>query len=102
MVPYLETTPVLCYTIPKQLEPHREEITMTSATGFARVEMDCDTTMIPTARDELDRASFDSIMQRGLNEAKQGVSRPIADVFSDISNVIKIGLDSSSHSKIEV
>lgn len=62
---------------------------MTSATGLARVEMDYDTTMIPPARDELDRASFNSMMQRGLNEAKHGASRPIADVFSDIRKELR-------------
>jgi prevent-host-death family protein len=33
---------------------------------------------------EEEKAHFDSIMQRGLEEAKSDTSRPLADVFADL------------------
>lgn len=38
----------------------------------------------PSARDEMDAATFDRLMQRGLNEAKADNSRPAADVFAEL------------------
>jgi len=38
----------------------------------------------PTALDEMDAASFDTIMQNGLNEAKADRSRPASEVFADL------------------
>ena len=38
----------------------------------------------PTARDEMDAAAFDEIMQNGLDEAKADRSRPASEVFTDL------------------
>lgn len=38
----------------------------------------------PTARDEMDAAAFDEIMQNGLKEAKADRSRPASEVFTDL------------------
>ncbi len=38
----------------------------------------------PTALDELDTATFDAIMQNGLNEAKADRSRLSSEVFEDL------------------
>jgi addiction module RelB/DinJ family antitoxin len=38
----------------------------------------------PTARDEMDAAVFDAIMQNGLDEAKADRSRPASEVFADL------------------
>lgn len=38
----------------------------------------------PAARDEMDTASFNAVMDRGLNEAKIGDSRPATEVFSEL------------------
>lgn len=38
----------------------------------------------PTALDEMDKATFDTLMQKGLNEAKTNGSRPASDVFSEL------------------
>ncbi len=43
---------------------------------------------IPTARDEMDNAAFDSMMQRGLDDAKAGRSRPAPEVFSELRQEI--------------
>ncbi len=46
---------------------------------------------VPTAlkaRDEMDSAAFNAMMQRGLNEAKSDSSRPVADVFSELRREI--------------
>lgn len=39
---------------------------------------------VPLARDELDKATFDAMMARGLADAKEGNSRAAADVFADL------------------
>lgn len=39
---------------------------------------------VPLARDEMDDAMFDAMMQAGLNQAKAGRSRPATDVFSEL------------------
>ena len=36
------------------------------------------------AFDEMDKARFDTMLQKGLNEAEQGISRPAADVFAAV------------------
>lgn len=36
------------------------------------------------ARDELNTASFNAVMERGLNQAKAGDSRPASEVFSEL------------------
>lgn len=41
------------------------------------------------ARDEMDTAAFNAIMQRGLNEAKSDSSRPVADAFSELKREIQ-------------
>lgn len=38
----------------------------------------------PTALNEMDAAAFDAIMQKGLDEAKAGRSRPASEVFSEL------------------
>lgn len=38
----------------------------------------------PTARDEMDTAAFNSIMQKGLDEAKADHSRPASEVFAEL------------------
>ena len=38
----------------------------------------------PAARDELDDAAFHAMMEKGMNEAKAGNSRPASDVFADL------------------
>ena len=38
----------------------------------------------PTARDDMTEAAFDSMMRRGLSEAKGNQSRPAAEVFSEL------------------
>lgn len=38
----------------------------------------------PLARDEMDVATFNAMMLRGLEEAKAGTSRPVADVFAEL------------------
>lgn len=38
----------------------------------------------PMALDEMDDETFDTIMQRGLNEAKADYSRPAAEIFSEL------------------
>lgn len=40
------------------------------------------------ARDEMDTAAFNVMMQRGLNEAKTDSSRPVTDVFSELRREI--------------
>ena len=57
-------------------------------TGLAYTESDYDIATPPLARDELDKAAFDSLMQRGLDEAKKGLSRPSADVFAELRKEI--------------
>lgn len=39
---------------------------------------------VPMAFDEMDAATFDAIMQKGLDEAKSDRSRPASDVFSEL------------------
>lgn len=43
----------------------------------------------PVARDELDKTAFDTMMERGLTEAKEGNSRAAADVFADLRREIQ-------------
>ena len=38
----------------------------------------------PLAHDEMDSATFDAMMQTGLDEAKADRSRPVADVFAEL------------------
>ena len=38
----------------------------------------------PVARDEMNEAAFDAMMERGLKEAKAGHSRPASEVFADL------------------
>lgn len=38
----------------------------------------------PAARDEMDKAAFDAMLERGLNEAKANHSRAASDVFADL------------------
>jgi len=39
---------------------------------------------VPIILDEMDAATFEEIMQKGLDEAKANRSRPASEVFSDI------------------
>jgi len=39
---------------------------------------------VPVAQDEMDTAAFDSMMQRGLEDAKANRSRPMSEVFSEL------------------
>lgn len=43
---------------------------------------------VPVARDEMDDAAFDAMMQKGLAQAKADQSRPVADVFAEIRREI--------------
>ena len=38
----------------------------------------------PLARDEMDDATFNAMMQTGLEQAKANRSRPVAEVFSEL------------------
>lgn len=38
----------------------------------------------PISRDELDDDTFDTIMARGLSEAKAGLAQPVAESFAAI------------------
>ena len=42
----------------------------------------------PIARDEMDTANFNSIMQQGLDEARTDHSRPATSVFSELRQEI--------------
>lgn len=44
---------------------------------------------VPIARDEMDNASFDAMMERGLKEAKAGHSHLALDVFADLKRKIR-------------
>ncbi len=44
---------------------------------------------VPFARDEMDKASFHAMMERGLNEAKADKSRAASDVFADLKREIQ-------------
>ncbi|WP_312612938.1 type II toxin-antitoxin system RelB/DinJ family antitoxin [Oscillibacter sp.] len=39
---------------------------------------------VPMARDEMDSATFDALMQRGPDDAKAGRSRLAAEVFAEL------------------
>jgi len=39
---------------------------------------------VPVARDEMDEAAFNTMMARGMNEAKADKSRAASDVFADL------------------
>jgi len=43
----------------------------------------------PVARDEMDTAAFNAMMERGLNEAKTNDSKPASEVFSDLRRRIQ-------------
>jgi addiction module RelB/DinJ family antitoxin len=43
----------------------------------------------PKARNEMDSAAFNAMMQQGLKEAKSDSSRPAADVFSELRREIQ-------------
>ena len=43
----------------------------------------------PIARDEMDEATFNAMMQRGLDDAKTGRGRPAADVFAELRQEIQ-------------
>lgn len=45
---------------------------------------------VPLVRDEMNAAAFDSMMQKGLAEAKADNSRPAADVFAELKQEIKV------------
>ena len=38
----------------------------------------------PLSRDEMDDETFNTIMQRGMDDVKAGRTRPAADVFADL------------------
>ena len=38
----------------------------------------------PLSRDEMDEATFNAIMQRGMDDVRAGRTRPAADVFADL------------------
>lgn len=44
---------------------------------------------MPIARDEMDAAAFDAMMQRGYDDAKADRSRPVSEVFSDLRQEIQ-------------
>lgn len=39
---------------------------------------------VPKARDQMDTNEFNSMMKRGLDEAKANISFPVSDVFSEL------------------
>ena len=43
----------------------------------------------PVARDEMDDTAFDTMMARGLSEAKADHSRTVSDVFADLRQEIQ-------------
>ncbi len=43
----------------------------------------------PAARDEMDAAAFNAMMERGLHEAKADDSRPASEVFSDLRREVQ-------------
>lgn len=43
----------------------------------------------PTARDEMDKATFDAMMARGLEDAKADRSRPAEEVFEELRREIQ-------------
>ena len=43
---------------------------------------------VPIARDEMDNASFDAMMEQAWTEVKAGNSRPASDVFADLKREI--------------
>lgn len=45
--------------------------------------------IVPVARDEMDTAAFDAMMQRGMDEAKADHSRPAVDVFAGLRREIQ-------------
>ena len=55
----------------------------------AEETMDMLGSSVPIARDEMDNASFDAMMERGLKEAKAGHSRLALDVFADLKRKIR-------------
>jgi len=38
----------------------------------------------PLARDEMDAATFNAMLQKGLDEAKADISRPASEVFDEL------------------
>lgn len=42
----------------------------------------------PLARDEMTKSEFDTMMEKGWNDAKTGRSRPANEVFADIRKTI--------------
>lgn len=45
--------------------------------------------MDPMPRDGMDAAMFNSMMERGLNEAKRNHSKPVDEVFSELRQEIR-------------
>lgn len=43
----------------------------------------------PVARDEMDEATFNAMMQHGLDDAKAGRGRPATDVFAELRQEIQ-------------
>jgi len=43
----------------------------------------------PVARDEMDEATFNAMMQRGLDDAKTGRGHPAADVFAELRQEVQ-------------
>ena len=42
----------------------------------------------PMARNEISTQAFDEMMQKGLDDANTGISRPVVDVFTDLRKKI--------------
>ncbi|MEG2259896.1 MAG: type II toxin-antitoxin system RelB/DinJ family antitoxin [Oscillospiraceae bacterium] len=42
----------------------------------------------PVARDEMNARNFDAMMQRGLDDARAGRSRPVAEAFDELRREI--------------
>ena len=43
----------------------------------------------PTARDEMDTAAFNAMMERGLDEAKADPSRDASDFFAELREELR-------------
>ena len=61
-----------------------KQITMTRSIPFS-----LSVPSMPVARDEMDESSFNTMMARGMNEAKEDQSRVASDVFSDLRREIQ-------------
>ncbi len=61
-----------------------KQIIMTKSIPFA-----LSVPKVPVARDEMDAAAFDAMMERGLDEAKADHSQPMAEAFSELRREIR-------------